>query len=206
MEILLLYHPKIYEVFRRPFWKTVKIKNICFSWVFNVSQGPISNAKDYFSLALSVSELIGFFSLIFYFEMDSNKHVRYHSYHFKIDYRDEWKRNIFLFRNDIWCKYLDVNFDKTFVIDKYLWTNEVITRGDTFRFDSFISHSVEYIEVVKSLKGFLPTTLPSKVMAVLLNFRPIPMYLPKKWTYGISTWNVAHTQEYFICARIRIYA
>ncbi len=74
MEILLLYHPKIYEVFRRPFWKTVKIKNICFSWVFNVSQGPISNAKDYFSLALSVSELIGFFSLIFYFEMDSNKH------------------------------------------------------------------------------------------------------------------------------------
>jgi hypothetical protein len=70
MEILLLYHPKIYEVFRRPFWKTSKIKNnICFSWIFNVSQGPLSNVKDYFSLAPSVSELIGFFSLIFYFEM-----------------------------------------------------------------------------------------------------------------------------------------
>ncbi len=75
MEILLLYYPKIYAVFRRPFWETVKIKkNICFSWAFNVSRGPLLNAEDYFSLAPSVSELIGFFSLIFYFEMDSNKH------------------------------------------------------------------------------------------------------------------------------------
>ncbi len=75
MEILLLYHPKIYEVFRRPFWKTVKIKkNIYYSVVRSVSRGPLSSPKDYFSLAHSVSELIGFFSLIFYFEMDSNKH------------------------------------------------------------------------------------------------------------------------------------
>ncbi len=75
MEILLLYHPKIYEVFRRYLWKSIKTKkNICYSWVFNVSQGPLSNLKNYFSLAPSVSDLIGFFSLIFYFEMDSNKH------------------------------------------------------------------------------------------------------------------------------------
>jgi len=59
-------------------------------------------------------------------------------------------------------------------------TYEGTTRGDTFLFDSFISHSGDYIEVVKSLKGFLPNVLPSKVMVVLLNSRPIPMYLPKK--------------------------
>jgi hypothetical protein len=58
--------------------------------------------------------------------------------------------------------------------------------GDTFRFDSFISHLVEYIEVVKTLKGIFPNLILSKIMAVLLNFRPIPMYLPKKLTYGIS--------------------
>ncbi len=59
-------------------------------------------------------------------------------------------------------------------------TNEGTTRGDTSRFDSFISHSVKYIEIVKSLKGFLPMALPSKVMAVLPNFGPTPSYLPKK--------------------------
>jgi hypothetical protein len=32
------------------------------------------NAKESFSLAPSASELIGFFSLIFYFEMGSDKH------------------------------------------------------------------------------------------------------------------------------------
>jgi hypothetical protein len=66
-------------------------------------------------------ELIVFFSLIFYFEIDSNKHDT-NLIILKIDYRDEWKRHIILFRNDIWCKYLNVNFDETFVIDKYLWT------------------------------------------------------------------------------------
>ncbi len=74
MTILLLYHPKIQEFFKRTFLKTIIIKNICFSRIFNVSQSPLSDAKDYFSLAPSVSELIGFFSLIFFFEMDSNKH------------------------------------------------------------------------------------------------------------------------------------
>ena len=35
-------------------------------------QGSLSNAKDHFSLALSVSELLHFFPLIFRFEMDSS--------------------------------------------------------------------------------------------------------------------------------------
>jgi hypothetical protein len=61
-----------------------------------------------------------------------------------------------------------------------LGTNEGITRSATSRFHSFISHSIEYIEIVKSLKEFLNTALPSKFMAVLLNFRPIPRYLSKK--------------------------
>ncbi len=61
-----------------------------------------------------------------------------------------------------------------------VWSNEGTFSGDTLRFDSFISHLIEYIEVVKSLKGFFPMALPSKVMAVLLSFRAIPMYLPKK--------------------------
>ncbi len=74
-EILLLSHPKIYEVFRISFWKTVKIKyDICFSWVFNVSQGPLSNAKESFSLAPSVSELLQFFPVIPYFEIDNSNH------------------------------------------------------------------------------------------------------------------------------------
>jgi len=45
-------------------------------------------------------------------------------------------------------------------------TYEGSTRGDTFRFDSFISHSTEHIEVTKNLKGFLPNALPSKCMIV----------------------------------------
>ena len=59
-------------------------------------------------------------------------------------------------------------------------TNEETTQGVSFRFHSFISHSIEYVEIVKSLKRFLPMVLPSNVMAVLLNFRPIPRYLPEK--------------------------
>ncbi len=66
-------------------------------------------------------------------------------------------------------------------------SNEGTARGDTFRFDSFISHWIEYIEIVKSLKGFLPNARPSKVMAVLLNFQAIAMYLPIKLNYGILT-------------------
>ncbi len=74
-KIQLIYHSKIQKIFRTPFWKTSKIKNnICFSCNFKVSKGPLLNAKDYFSLAPSVSELLGFFSLIFYFEMDSSNH------------------------------------------------------------------------------------------------------------------------------------
>ena len=65
-------------------------------------------------------------------------------------------------------------------------THEETFSGDTLRFDSFVSHSIEYVEVVKCLKGFFPMAVPSKVMAVLLSFRAIPMYLPKKLKYGIS--------------------
>jgi hypothetical protein len=65
-------------------------------------------------------------------------------------------------------------------------THEGTIRSDTFSFDSFISHLVEYIEIVKTLEGIFPNLILSNVMAVLLNFRPIPMYLPKKSTYGIS--------------------
>jgi hypothetical protein len=58
-------------------------------------------------------------------------------------------------------------------------TDEGIARGDTLRFTSFIYHSIEDFEVVKSLKGFLPNLLPLKVMTILLNFQPIPRCLPK---------------------------
>lgn len=57
---------------------------------------------------------------------------------------------------------------------------EATTRHDTSRFDSFISDSISYIEIVKSLKEFLPMAVPSKFMAVLLNFTPISRYLLKK--------------------------
>jgi hypothetical protein len=57
------------------------------------------------------SLIIGFFSFIFYFEMDSDKHDTTLII-FKINYRDEWKRNIIFSRNDIWCKYFNMNFDK----------------------------------------------------------------------------------------------
>ena len=87
------------------FWKTVKIKkNICFSWLFNVSQGLLANAKDYLSLAHSVSELIGFLSFIFYFEMDSNKHDTTLII-LKLITETSEKETFFLFRNYIY----DVN-------------------------------------------------------------------------------------------------
>ncbi len=60
------------------------------------------------------------------------------------------------------------------------FSNEGTIRGDTFRFDSFISHSVEYIEVVKTLKGIFPNLILSNVMAVLLNFRPIILCIYRK--------------------------
>jgi hypothetical protein len=56
-------------------------------------------------------------------------------------------------------------------------TYEGTTRGDTFRFHSFISHLIEYIEVVKSSKGFWPNALLSKLIAILLDFRPILEYI-----------------------------
>ena len=38
---------------------------------------------------------------------------------------------------------------------------------ETSRFDSFISHLSEHIEIVKTLKGFGFLALPSKVMDIL---------------------------------------
>ena len=49
-------------------------------------------------------------------------------------------------------------------------SNEGTFSGDTLCFDSFVSHLIEYIEIVKSLKGFFPNGLWSQVMAFLLNF------------------------------------
>ena len=58
--------------------------------------------------------------------------------------------------------------------------NEGTAQGDTLRFPSFIHHSIEDFELVKSPQGFRPIPLLSKLIAVLLNFRPIPEYLLKK--------------------------
>jgi hypothetical protein len=63
---------------------------------------------------------------------------------------------------------------------------EGTTRGDTFRFHSFISHLIEYIEIIKSLKGFRPNVLPSKLIAILLDFRPILGYIHQISNYGVS--------------------
>ena len=65
-------------------------------------------------------------------------------------------------------------------------TDEGTTRGVTSRFHSFIYHLVGYIEVVKSLKGLVPNPLRSKVIAILLDFRPIHGYIPQKTNYGVS--------------------
>jgi len=64
---------------------------------------------------------------------------------------------------------------------------EGIIRDVRLLFNSFISHLIEYIEVVKTPKGFLPMALSSKAMGVIVNFRPFPRYLSKKANYGIST-------------------
>ena len=64
--------------------------------------------------------------------------------------------------------------------------------GDTFCFDSFVSHVIEYIEVVKSLKGIFPNALPAIVIAILLDFRPIPGDIRQKINYGVSIWKFAH--------------
>ena len=66
-------------------------------------------------------------------------------------------------------------------------SHEGTTPGDTLRFDMFTSHSIKYIEVMKSLKGFFPTVLLSRIMAVLLHFQAIPMYLLIKSNYGFLT-------------------
>ena len=62
-----------------------------------------------------------------------------------------------------------------------------------FYFDSFIYHSIEYIEVKKSLKEFLPMALPSEVRVVLLNYQAIQMYLPSKQKYEVLPSNFAHS-------------
>ncbi len=49
-------------------------------------------------------------------------------------------------------------------------TNEGTAQGDTLQFPSFIYHLIEDFELVKSLKGFRPIPLPSKVRAILLDF------------------------------------
>jgi hypothetical protein len=59
-------------------------------------------------------------------------------------------------------------------------------------YEGTISRLIKHIEIVKSLEGFLPMALPSKVIALLLNFRPIPRDLSKKLNQGISIRNFAH--------------
>jgi hypothetical protein len=58
--------------------------------------------------------------------------------------------------------------------------------GDTFCFDSFVSHVMEYIEIVKRLKGIFPNALPAIVIAILLDFRPIPEGIRQKINHGVS--------------------
>jgi len=70
--------------------------------------------------------------------------------------------------------------------------DEGTTGGAHFRFPSFTHRLIEDIELVKSLKGFGLRAAPSKVMAVLVKFRPIRRYLPKKSNLGISACNFAH--------------
>jgi hypothetical protein len=55
-----------------------------------------------------------------------------------------------------------------------LSSDEGTTRGVPLRFNSFISHLIEYIDIVKSPKEFLPMALRSKVMALVLHFRSSP--------------------------------
>ncbi len=59
--------------------------------------------------------------------------------------------------------------------------------GDTLQFSSFIYHSIEDFELVKSLEGFQSIFLPSKFTTILLNFQSIPRYPPKKINYVILT-------------------
>jgi hypothetical protein len=49
-------------------------------------------------------------------------------------------------------------------------TYEGIAQDDTLQSPSFIYHSIEDFELVKSLKGFRPMPLTSKVTAILLHF------------------------------------
>ena len=59
-------------------------------------------------------------------------------------------------------------------------SNEETFRSATLQFVSFIHHSIEDIELIKSLNGFARRALRSNVMTVLLNFPVIRRYLPKK--------------------------
>ena len=59
-------------------------------------------------------------------------------------------------------------------------------RGNRHRcslpFESFISHSVEYTEIVKNQHRFLLMPRPSKIMAVSMNFLSVSGYLSKNRT------------------------
>ena len=77
-------------------------------------------------------------------------------------------------------------FCLAFVLNFLFFSNEGTTRDDTSRFDPFISHLAKYIEVVKSLQGLVPNPLRSKVIGILLDFRPIHGYIPQKTNYGVS--------------------
>jgi hypothetical protein len=64
--------------------------------------------------------------------------------------------------------------------------NRMTATGDTFCFDSFVSHVVGYIEVVKSLKGILRNSLSEIVIVILLDFRPIPGDISQIINYRVS--------------------
>lgn len=59
------------------------------------------------------------------------------------------------------------------------------SQGDTACFDSLMFHSVDYVEIERNLKGFLPNPLHSKVTMILLNFQAISAYSPKMLNYNI---------------------
>jgi hypothetical protein len=72
-----------------------------------------------------------------------------------------------------------VNRDRRQKLERYALdtADEGTFSGDTFCFDSFVSHFIEYLELVKIIEEIFPIDLPSIVIAILLDFRPIPGYI-----------------------------
>ena len=71
-------------------------------------------------------------------------------------------------------------------------THERRSPSVTLHSESDMCHFVELSETGKSLKGFLPMGLWSRVMAFLLNCLAIFSISSNKSNKGVLTWNLAH--------------